>query len=692
MKQGLSSARFVDSIWARLAAVILLLVWIASMSMPDDQVFTQHPMAVGLSLVCLLAVLGLCAGKKIVRLPIAAWISLGIGVYFLLRSLMSYSVLEGETNAGIILACMVFYVAGIYAAQLKRGGSLLTRILALVVILNIIAWFAMNKWDLSINYIGRAEVGLAGENSRHMSLFHYKNFAGAFFFFGGAALIWRVIWGRSLKRWGLLLLGIGSLAMSLQCGTRAVYFLLPVVFVLGWMLWLMLRLFNKGRVGWLDGLFGVVCVTTVGFVVYDFFFGTAVSRFLTEVDTHLRFQIWGDVYSTLHDAPLWGYGAGASQWEIVPFFQEWNSPNYAHNEYIQAACDYGMLGLLGLLFILFIHIGKGYLLLSAEEPVKQRRTMVAMALFLLTSVLMTALTDFIWHQYAMATLSAFCCGVLVSPAKRKGGFLQFFRLSQMGKIVPLHVVKAQGWFGRTVLILLTLAVGGALGYGAYRYTPIYAAQWRADALVAANATAEERAQNVLQAARLYPAHDIVREYARLIAQTPQRRDVENVTKLLERSLELNPKELYAVLGLVEYYSSKGEFEKAESLMRRSYPNNGPDRTILAQWHTPYGLNLIYRGFRALSNGDEATAYSMLDYAMDMHHHSPLYIDVAWRDTPAKHLQGLQREGLKDLLAQTNYQLEFLRMLGVEKNDSWQAPQDGESSGALYKRYIPKNKQ
>ncbi len=689
MKQDLPTARFVDSIWARLAAVILLLVWIASMSMPDDQVFTQHPMAVGLALVCLLVALGLIAGKKIVRLPLAAWLSLGVGVYFLLRSLMSYSVLEGESDAGIILACMVFYVAGVYAAQLPRGGSMLTRVLILALVLNILAWFAMNKWELGINYLGRAQVGLAGENSTHMSLFHYKNFAGAFFFFGGAALIWRVIWGRNWKRWGSLVLGIVALALSLQCETRAVYFLLPVVFVVGWMLWLMLRLFTKGRVGWLDGLFGVICVTVLGFVVYDFFFGATVSRFLTEVDTHLRFQIWGDVFSTLPDAPLWGYGAGASQWEIVPFFNEWNTPNYAHNEYIQAACDYGTIGLVGLLFILLIHMGKGYLLLSAEEPSKQRRTMVALALFLLSAVMMTALTDFIWHQYAMATLSAFCCGVLVSPVKRKGGFLQFFRLSQIGKIARLYQVKAEGWCGRAMLIFLFLAVGGALGYGAYRYTPIYAAQWRADALAAENASPEERAENVLQAAKLYPAHDIVREYARLAQLTPQGRDVETITALLERCLENNPKELFVVLGLVEYYASKGEFEKSESLMRRTYPNNGPDGTILAQWHTPYGLNLIYRGFRALSNGDEATAYSMLDYAMTMHHRAPLYINVAWRDTTAKHLQGREREGLRDLLAQTNYQLEFLRMLGVEKNDSWQAPQDGESSGALYKRYMTK---
>ncbi len=66
-------SRFVDGISGRVAGWVLLLVWVASMAMPDDLAYTQLPMAVGLLLVLLCGLAGLLLRQRLVQLPVLSW-------------------------------------------------------------------------------------------------------------------------------------------------------------------------------------------------------------------------------------------------------------------------------------------------------------------------------------------------------------------------------------------------------------------------------------------------------------------------------------------------------------------------------------------------------------------------------------------------------------------------------------------
>ncbi len=685
MQKQSSPSRFVESIWGRVAAWVLLLIWMASMGMPDDLGYTQLPMILGLILVVALALLGLMRGHRVVQLPTLAWLSLGAACYIALRALTSYSVLEGYIDLGLLLGCVVFYLTGIHLAQVKHVGCLLAKILCAALILNIIYWLLMNKTEVGLWVVGRLDVGLAGVSTRHEALFLYKNFAGAFLLFGGAALCWYTVWAR---RWGALIypaVGIVSMLLSFYCETRAVFLLIPLVLVVGWLLWLILRLFDHKRVRWYDALMLLAIVVGVGIGIYDLLFGSSLTNALGGIDTHLRYDMWNLLLQILPEAPLWGYGAGASQWEIVFLFNDWARPNYAHNEYLQMWADYGLIGLGLLLILLVSHFFMGMVTLGNEEASSERKLAVALCGFVLICLCLLSLSDFVWHQYALASLSAFCCGILGSPARRKGTFWQWLGLGRKWSSTSVHPLRAQGVRGRIALAVIMIGCTLLLALLVKIFAPVYYLQYKWNSQLAIRDGGRTAAQTYHQAASLYPDYRIIERLARFAAIKPALR-TEQIVALLESSLAHNPKNPFALTHLVELYGYLGHFEKAERVMRQHLPAGGPPPNLITQPHVHYGLNVLYQGFRALSNGEAGKAYSMLDYGLKLHKKRSLTLNMAYiADAPMQN-QGFARPGLKELLATATRERDFLQSIGVEKDDAWQAPERAGEQGALYRAY------
>lgn len=60
-----------------------------------------------------------------------------------------------------------------------------------------------------------------------------------------------------------------------------------------------------------------------------------------------RFMVWGDTLPLIAERPVLGHGPGSYQW-VYPRFRRHVMPyliNYAHNEYLQAVAEYGLVGL-----------------------------------------------------------------------------------------------------------------------------------------------------------------------------------------------------------------------------------------------------------------------------------------------------------------------------------------------------------
>ena len=407
--------RLTEGVPGRLAGALLALLWVFSMSGVDAHAFSSFPACVMLAVVLLLVLVGLLAGQRVVSMSWLGWFSLLVGGYFLLRCMFSYAVVDSWCEAVLILGGFVYYVAGVYAAQ-SRGYTPLFCLLGGALLLNMLAFVVVRQPWFCLEWTGRAPHTFAGANSIPTTLFVYKNFAGVFMCVGGALLgIWGIWMQRGLLRWVFILLSLSALGVSFMCGTRAVYLVIPCLLVAGWLQYVLCRIWMNRKLSSAHFLVGLALLLAAGLAGYEFFFGGELASLVTGVDSHLRFLIWSAICEVLPSVPPFGFGANATQWEIVPYYNEWQLPNYAHNEYLQAWVDYGPVGVVLVLAVVLAHVVRGLLCLGEELVEQRRKVLVMVCSLVLVSLSVYALVDFPWHSFALVALTAFSAGVLASP-------------------------------------------------------------------------------------------------------------------------------------------------------------------------------------------------------------------------------------------------------------------------------------
>ena len=339
MSDGQSVPRLTESVPGRVAGVLLALLWVFSMSGVDAHAFSSYPVCVGLVLALLVVAYGLLRGYKIVRMSWLGWCSLLVGGYFLARCVCSYAVVDSWCETVLILGAAVYYVAGVYAAQCRSYRGVFVA-LAVALLLNVLAFWLVKLPMFDLVWTGRAAQTPAGANSVPTTLFVYKNFAGVFLCLGGCALCAWSVWSLSGARRVLgITLALVAVAVSFMCDTRSVYMVLPLTLVGLWGLRLAMLVSANRRIGGGNLMVGGILLVALGICVYDFLFGGYLSDALGQVDSHLRYLIWDAVCEVLPSVPVYGCGANVTQWEIVPWYNEWQLPNYAHNEYLQTWVD-----------------------------------------------------------------------------------------------------------------------------------------------------------------------------------------------------------------------------------------------------------------------------------------------------------------------------------------------------------------
>lgn len=682
MPEGVVRKRFAESAAGKAAGGLLVLLWLASMCAVDAHAYSALPYMVGIALIVLLVVLGVLSGKKFVRMPLLAWLFLGIGGYYLLRSEHSYAVVESWRESALILSCAVFYVAGVYAGQLK-GSRGLAWVLSLALLANMAAFVVMQHPDAELWWLGRPAMSLTGPNSPYVTLFLYKNFAALFLVTGGALLLWRTLWKGGWSASGVVqsVLGLVAIATSFFCGARVVWLVLPVAAVAGWVLWLVLRLYAGQRVGVWTVLVGISLLSLLGIGLYDLCFGELLKQMFTGIDTHLRYLIWRNLCHVIPDAPAWGYGVGASQWEIIPTFNEWAAPNFAHNEYLQAWVDYGPIGVLLLLAVLLVHAVAGGVSIVSEAVDKARRVKIAMALLSLAILAVAAATDFVWHDFALATMTAFCCGILISPRARAE-----FAISSLGRrwaegsgprMIP---VRAQGIVGKLSLVVL----GGGMLFGAWklyeRTSSAWVAQWTYDKMVREENPTPELREFLGRVVQHYPDPAVMDCYVLLPYDVEP--DWEKTEALLRQVHQANPKQLFTVVILAETMSRRAKCEEVEKLLRRHYVGDGMDGSMLTAWPSYYSMNLLQWAQMEMSAGRLGRARSMFNYAFRVNRFMP---DTAWRRGVKTWTEGGSPRR-KAFVNVCRTDAATLNTLGVPEDHSWQQPLEPGGKPSLYRRW------
>lgn len=666
----------------RAACGLLAAVWFVSMGVADANAYSYVPLLAGLSVVILLAISAMIRGAKVVQLSRTAWVSLGIGGYFLVRCLCSPSVVESWQEASIILGCGVFYVAGVYAAQGRSLRPVLT-MLVIAAVLNLVYFWLMQCTDVPMEWAGRPAVGPGSVNNRPTTLFVYKNHAAAFLCMVGMLLFAAALWVKK-GGWGRLLLCLlGGLCVliSAECHSRSPYLMAPSLLLIGWILWVVIKLYEDEKLGVGAILSGFCILGLLGVAGCSALFEQDILQFFVGIDAHGRFEIWRETCQLLPQTPLWGNGALSVQWLIInhPTLTPsmYDMVNMAHNEYLQVWVDYGLIGLGGMVFIIGGHAARGLMVMASDSVSPGRRMFTALAMLCLAGWSLCCMVDFFWHHFAIAGMTAFAAGITASPYT--------YTNARRGIRRKVAVQTAKGKGG---LALIGMVAVGCSVWLVSLTLPAWKMQWEFNRLSkqGADENGEKRHALLTELVPIYPATELMDQYFRI----HRFRDRwEKEAELLRLTLESNPRQLYTAVMLAELLSRHGRYQEADSIYRHYYTVNGTDRTLLDDWANFYALNLLRRGQHAWASGEQPQAYSLLQYGLNIAHYRRY---PSWKLNATYHrsLQlwaeagGFMPEWQRYLKARQQ-DVDVMKMLGVVPDDSWQAP-DASGKPALYRRY------
>ncbi len=678
--------RLTDSVPGRLAGWLLALLWLYSMSGVDAHAFSSFPACVVLAVVVLLVVAGVLLGHRVVRMSWLGWFSLLAGGYFLLRCMHSYAVVDSWCELALILGGFVYYVAGVYVAQ-NRSYTALMGVLGGTLLLNVLAFVVVRQPWFCLEWTGRAPHTLAGPNLVPTALLGYKNFAGVFLCLGGVlAGMWGLWMQRGWLRIFMMMVAVLALSVSFLCGTRAVYVVLPLLLIAGWLLHVMWRLWDDRKLGSVHFVIAVLLLLGVGVAGYSLFFGGELYSLLMGVDSHLRYLIWSAVCEILPSVPVFGHGANATQWEIVPVYCEWQLPNYAHNEYLQVWVDYGPVGLLLMLVIVLAHVVRGCCCLAADSVDKSRKMLTVACILVLLALSAYAVVDFPWHSFALVAFTAFAAGVLASPYPHHASAL-FTRRRWAAGQAPMVRVVVQQWPGRVMLVILALSLTGISGSLGMRLYPAWKAQWEYNDLCrpGADPRGDARRRLISEEIAAYPSPALADTYFMLPPYSPDHAEREYV---LRTAWAANPRQLFMVVMLADVLGAQKKFYEADQLMRDNYAGDSMPASLLCNWPAYYAYNLLTWGRYEMQQGNLAKALSLMEYALKIHSVSTMRFDVTWRKGPQPWNEyGGVKPGFPQLLRRVKQDVHMLRLVGIKPDDDWQKPMTRGGKPALYRTLI-----
>lgn len=675
MPNPISQKRLTETFSGRTAALLLALIWIASMSMTDINAYSYLPTLAGVIVVILLALSAMIRGARAVQLSWPAWCSLAIGGYFLGRCLCSFDVVSSWREAGLILTCGVFYVAGIYAAQ-GRSLKPVVGVLLAAVLLNMAFFYLMQHTAAPMEWTGRPAFGPGGENNRPVTLFVYKNHAGAFLVLSGGLLAAAALWSEAEKRLPMLfvaVVGIAAVLLSDSCGTRAVLLLAPLLACAAWILWVLLKMDSAEQLGLGVVLSGFLLLGSVLFGVSSLFFDADLMAWVMSVDTHDRYHIWGECCRFLHGVPLWGYGADSVQWLLAPYFERTgNLVNFAHNEYLQAWLDYGFIGLGGVVFVLFSHLIRGGLILLSRQVLPVQKRLTALALLCFFGWMIASFVDFFWHQSALASMTAFSAGILASPYPRE----------RRGRLLR---VQAQGPAGKGMMAMAGCGCVALCAWLCAHFAPVWEQQWAFNRLSAGNKDIEGVQRLAMLNALLpqYPSHRLI-DTAYLLPGQPIWPEEEEMLRCV---LAANPRQIYVAGMLGCLCTEERRYQEAEQVYRCYFPGDGMPDLWNAGWPNFYLHNLLLWGQYCMVHGDMAGAYSRMDYALRAIKNSKTRYSVKgfFRHQSRKPTPEQQRDW-DNFVASRKQDVMLFKTHGVCPDDTWMTPMEPGGKPALYRRY------
>lgn len=660
--------RFVESRLGAFSGVLLAALWLAGLATGGSLAYMAIPCCVLLAPLALAVLLGLVRGDRFVRLGAWLWFCLAAGGYFVVRCWTGYSAFDAMNEASVLLCGFVFYGAGLFLAPARGKPALIMWVLAGSIALQLAAMLALRA-GVSPLWTGKCPVPLdADAPVVPGSFFIYKNFAAQFnVALGMAALTYAWIARGRAAVW-LAVAGAASLAAAFCVPSRAGWLLLPAGVAVAWFAYPASCAALKRRVGWLyvtGTVLGVIAV--VGMVIAALQYGIPASVGQV-LNSHERLQIANYAASVPREGTVFWFGSGARTflWEVLPSFQ-WGRflPNYAHNEYLQAQMDYGIVGLALMIVVLLGHLVVGARRLTLVRA-PEEAALTAAALVVVCLAALHACVEFVWHHVALVSLTAFCLGVLAAPCP-----------------TPRSPLKALGAAGHAVLAMLVLAVMLAASWLAVQLAPGWLGQWKYARSVAHQEPLERRTEILGSIVERYPDPAVVDFYAKQTARTaPGAPVMERVQSLLGRAESMNPRHVFNAYTRASYLDALGRHEEAEAVLRRMSADGGIMSLQTYSWRALYAMHLAAWGRRLLAEpGPKGRARSLLQYAENILENTGFETGDLWG--MKERLIAMTPQQQKQYRAALRNDLHLLEELDVSPDPSWKQPLEEGAQGALY---------
>lgn len=272
----------------------------------------------------------------------------------------------------------------------------------------------------------------------------------------------------------------------------------------------------------------------------------------------------------IQDKPLWG---GGSRSFFFDSFKKWNPKElwvgggdiqYVHNEYLQAAVDYGVVGLVLLLVILGVVMFRGVALLTLGETKSHGDTGVALgAMAALCAMGVQAFFSFVYHVLPDVILMGCCVGWLVRQP-----------WALMSNHREQNAVPEFSWKSGLVGTVMAMGVMALAARDAAAWWALYP---RADFSLIGD---KEKSERYRKAIALRPDFRRMSDYSRILVRQSAEDDVtdeqrealaEQATAALESALKRAPDSYEDIVNLALLYDRKGRLDEAEILYQKALP-------------------------------------------------------------------------------------------------------------------------
>lgn len=457
----------------------------------------------------------------------------------------------------------------------------------------------MGLWVLFLANMGVAVwEDLAGENVYQLLgkksvhgfasglYYHYNHFANLVLGIGllsfGYGMAGRMKWPMRLAcllMYGLAVYGIylshsRGAWLGLGCGTALVF--------VGWLVNL-----HRTKARW-GGLVLVICATLTPLLVVGALKmgNSAVANRTTHDGGRLEFA--SIAVDLILEKPFFGGGSRSYFFDSFKKLQPnelastWPDIQYVHNEYLQAAVDYGLVGA-GLLLVVMIAVyfrGIAMMLMGdAKSPGDRGVALGCMAALCAMGV--QAFFSFVYHVLPDVILMGLCIGWLV----RQPWVLSEMKIRDSKKPEVQRFHWAHGLIG----LLMGLSVMAFAARDAAAWLTLYPRMDHHEKDMLVRAERMKRALEIRPDFYYYGQCALLISNARLNDQLPvekKRQMIEESMNMLQRAIERAPDSYADLVHLAMLYDLVGEYQKAQEIYLRIMP-------ILQVRETHYGTQFLY---------------------------------------------------------------------------------------------------